>query len=102
MFLSIAPLIIIGIFLNGSFLLLRSLHCYFEQSVTAVANVGYTLWNTINHAMYYAVYMDPRSFAVSGKTLRNSLTVELKGTHIPLEYFKLKLKTYLFTKAYDQ
>ena len=41
MFLAIAPYIIIDIvFLIGSFLLLRSLHCYFEQSVTAVANVG--------------------------------------------------------------
>ena len=43
----------------------------------------------------------PRSFADSGPTLWNSLPVELKATHIPLETFKLRLKTYLFTKMYD-
>src|SRR6218665_3492553 len=44
----------------------------------------------------------PRSFAVSGPTLWNSLPVELKTAHIPLETFKSKLKTYLFTIAYYQ
>jgi len=39
--------------------------------------------------------MGPRSFAVSGPTLSNSLTVELKTMQIPLESFKSKLKTYL-------
>ena len=48
------------------------------------------------------VRMGPRSFAVSGPTLWNSLPVELKTTRIPLETFKSKLKTYLFTLAYDQ
>src|SRR6218665_2713497 len=47
------------------------------------------------------VRMGPRSFAVSGPTLWNSLPVELKTMQIPLESFKSKLKTYLFTKAYD-
>ena len=46
------------------------------------------------------VRMGPRSFAVSGPTLWNSLPVELKTMQIPLESFKSKLKTYLFTKAY--
>src|SRR6218665_2814363 len=45
------------------------------------------------------VRMGPRSFAVSGPTLWNSLPVELKTMQIPLESFKSKLKTYLFTKA---
>jgi len=45
------------------------------------------------------VRMGPRSFAVSGPTLWNSLPVELKTMQILLESFKLKLKTYLFTKA---
>src|SRR6218665_2426567 len=48
------------------------------------------------------VCMGPQSFAVSGPTLWNSLPVELKTTHIPLETLKSKLKTYLFTIAYDQ
>src|SRR6218665_2524336 len=48
------------------------------------------------------VRMGPRSFAVSGPTLWNSLPVELKTAHIPLETFKSKLKTYLFTIAYHQ
>src|SRR6218665_3588754 len=48
------------------------------------------------------VRMGPRSFAVSGPTLWNSLPVELKIAHIPLETFKSKLKTYLFTIAYHQ
>jgi len=39
---------------------------------------------------------------VSGPTLWNSLPLELKTMQIPLEAFKSKLKTYLFTKAYDQ
>jgi len=52
--------------------------------------------------LYRTVHMGPRSFAVSGPTLWNSLMVELKTTHIPFETFKLKLKTYLFTIAYDQ
>src|SRR6218665_1627395 len=43
------------------------------------------------------VRMGPRSFAVSGPTLCNSLPVELKTMQIPLESFKSKLKTYLFT-----
>jgi len=46
--------------------------------------------------------MGPWSFAVSGPTLWNSLPVELKTMHIPLETFKYKLKTYLFMLAYDQ
>src|SRR6218665_251436 len=45
--------------------------------------------------------MGPRSFAVCGPTLWNSRPVELKTMQIPLESFKSKLKTYLFTKAYD-
>jgi len=48
------------------------------------------------------VRMGPRSFSVSGPTLWNSLPVELKTMQIPQESFKSKLKTYLFTKAYDQ
>src|SRR6218665_2808067 len=48
------------------------------------------------------VSMGPRSFAVSGPTFWNSLTVELKTMKISLESFKSKLKTYLFTTAYDQ
>jgi len=48
------------------------------------------------------VRMGPRSFAVSGPTLWNSLPVELKTMQIPLESFKSKLKTCLFTKADDQ
>src|SRR6218665_515578 len=47
------------------------------------------------------VRMGLRSFAVSGPTLWNSSPVELKTMQIPLESFKSKLKTYLFTKAYD-
>jgi len=43
-----------------------------------------------------------RTVAVSGPTLWNSLPVELKTMQTPLESFKSKLKTYLFTKAYDQ
>src|SRR6218665_651411 len=42
------------------------------------------------------VRMGPRSFAISGPTLWNSLPVELKTIHIPLETFKSKLKTYLY------
>src|SRR6218665_2751886 len=45
------------------------------------------------------VRMCPRSFAVSGPTLWNSLPVELKTMQILLESFKSKPKTYLFTKA---
>src|SRR6218665_3547952 len=50
------------------------------------------------------VRMGPLSFAVSGPTLGlwNSLPLELKTMQIPLESFKSKLKTHLFTKAYDQ
>jgi len=48
------------------------------------------------------VCMGPLSFAVFGPTLWNSLQVELKTMQIPLESFKPKLKTYIFTKAYDQ
>src|SRR6218665_2440856 len=48
------------------------------------------------------VRMGPRSFGISGPTLWNSLPVELKTMHIPLKSFKSKLKTYLFTKAYNQ
>jgi len=36
----------------------------------------------------------------TGPTLWNSLPVELKTAYIPLETFKSKLKTYLFTIAY--
>jgi len=50
----------------------------------------------------WAVHIDPQSFAVSGPTLWNSLPVELKTMHIPLETFKSKLKTYSFTIAYYQ
>jgi len=49
-----------------------------------------------------SVHMGPRSFAVSGPTLWNSMPVELTTMKIPLESFKSKLTTYLFTKAYDQ
>ena len=45
--------------------------------------------------------MGPRSFPVSGPTLWNSLPVDSNTMHIPFESFKSKLKTYLFTKAYD-
>jgi len=38
--------------------------------------------------------MGPQSFAVSGPTLWNSMPVELITTHILLETFKSKLKTY--------
>src|SRR6218665_961313 len=48
------------------------------------------------------VRMGPRNFAVSGPTLWNSLPVELQTVHIPLETFKSKLKTYLFSIAYHQ
>jgi len=46
--------------------------------------------------------MGPRSFAVSDPTLWNALSVDFKTMQIPQESFKSKLKTYLFTKAYDQ
>src|SRR6218665_873149 len=46
------------------------------------------------------VRMGSRGFAVSGPTLWNSLPVELKTAHIPLEIFKSKLKSYLFIIAY--
>jgi len=45
----------------------------------------------------WTVRIGLRSFPVSGPTLWNSLPVELKTMHIPLETFKSKLKTYFFT-----
>ena len=50
----------------------------------------------------WTVRMGKRSLAVSDPTPWNSMPVELKTTHIPLESFKSKLKTYLFILAYDQ
>jgi len=46
------------------------------------------------------VRFGPRSFAVSGPVLWNSLPLELKNSTLSLENFKSKLKTYLFYKAY--
>jgi len=45
-----APFIITSIVLIGSFLLLRSVHCFFKQSVTAVAAVHVMEYNKpLNH-----------------------------------------------------
>src|SRR6218665_2398626 len=48
------------------------------------------------------VRMGPRSFAVSGPTLRNSLPVELKLCKSHWNLLSRNSKTYLFTKPYDQ
>ena len=44
--------------------------------------------------------MGPRSFAVSGPELWNSLVLELKNPNISLVTFKSLLKTELFKRAY--
>src|SRR6218665_3070216 len=54
----------------------------------------------LEHGQFVWVHA-PRSLSVAGPTLWSSLPVELKTTHIPLETFESKLKTYLFTIAYD-
>src|SRR6218665_3395497 len=48
------------------------------------------------------VRMGPRSFAVSGPTLWNSLPVELKLCKSHWNLLSRNSKTYLFTKPYDQ
>ena len=42
-----------------------------------------------------------RSFAVAGPLLYNSLPVDARDTHLTFTQFKVKLKTYLFKKAYN-
>ena len=46
------------------------------------------------------VRMGPRSFAVSGPKFWNSLAPELKHPNISLAFFKSRLKTELFARAY--
>jgi len=74
--------------------------------ISPVGNGSQHLWSAMHGNLAFprtrTVRMGPRSFAVSGPTLWNLLPVELKTAHIPFETFKLKLKTYLFTIAYDQ
>jgi len=79
---------------------------YLADMIKPVGKGSQCLWSATHGTLAVpptqTVRMGPRSFAVYGPTLWNSLSVELKTMQIPLESFKSKLKTYLFTKAYDQ
>jgi len=81
-------------------------HSYLADMISSVGNGSQRLLSVAQGNLAIPrtrrVRMGPRSFAVSGPTLWNSLPVELKTTHIPLETLKSKLKTYLFTIAYYQ
>jgi len=73
---------------------------YSEPSICVLASLAQ------RHSIFYSpLFLHSSPLSAIGPTLLNyssHYSSELKTTHIPLETFKSKLKTYLFTIAYDQ